>query len=97
MWSPNHLLATVTTGFGEHIAGPFIELFRLHTKSQIPALFEHYAPRLDAVAYRAAAEVFPTWFDELKPAFEESDYFFQQGYRNILRRSSEGSSGQLEY
>jgi L-lysine 2,3-aminomutase len=38
-----------------------------------------------------------TWFDELKPAFGESDFFFQQGYRNILRRSSEGPSGQLEY
>lgn len=59
MWSPNRSLATVTTGFGEHIAEPSIGPFRLHTKSHIPALFEHYAPRLDAVAYRAAAEVFP--------------------------------------
>jgi hypothetical protein len=52
-------LATVASGIREHIAEAPIGPFRLHTKSHIPALFEHYAPRLDAAAYRAAAEVFP--------------------------------------
>ena len=37
-----------------------------------------------------------TWFDELKPALGEPEFFFEEGYQNILRRSSEGSSGQLE-
>lgn len=33
--------------------------FQLYTKSQIPHLFQRYAPFLNASAYRAAAEVFP--------------------------------------
>jgi L-lysine 2,3-aminomutase len=38
-----------------------------------------------------------TWFDHLEPAFGEPSFFFEEGYREIVRRSSESSSGQLEH
>ena len=34
-------------------------VFRLYTKSQIPTLFERFAPALDPKSYLAAAHVFP--------------------------------------
>ena len=37
-----------------------------------------------------------TWFDELKLAFGEPEFFLEEGHRSILRRSSEGLSNQLE-
>lgn len=33
--------------------------FQLYTKSQIQKIFARYAPHLDSLQYRAAAEVFP--------------------------------------
>ena len=38
---------------------------------------------------------YATWIDELKPAFGEKEFFYEEGYRNIAQRNKEGSSGQL--
>lgn len=36
-----------------------------------------------------------TWIDELRPAFGEKAFFFENDYGVIVSRTSEGSSGQL--
>jgi hypothetical protein len=38
-----------------------------------------------------------TWFDELRPAFGDEEFFFEEGHRKIVQRKKEGSSGQLEW
>lgn len=37
-----------------------------------------------------------TWLDDLKPAFGEKEFFFEEDYRNIVARVGEGSSGQIQ-
>lgn len=36
-----------------------------------------------------------TWLDGLRPAFGEKEFFFEEDYRDIASRVSEGSSGQI--
>jgi hypothetical protein len=38
-----------------------------------------------------------TWIDELKPAFGQKEFFFEDDYRKIQQRRDEDSSGQLEW
>ena len=36
------------------------------------------------------------WLDELKPAFQEPEFFYEREFRAVLSRYNEGSSGQLK-
>ncbi|GAB1312747.1 Lysine 2,3-aminomutase [Madurella fahalii] len=36
-----------------------------------------------------------TWLSDLVPAFGEKEFFFESGYREIVKRIADGSSGQL--
>lgn len=36
-----------------------------------------------------------TWLSDLTPAFGEREFFYEAEYRELVKRSHEGSSGQL--
>ncbi|KAF2824028.1 hypothetical protein CC86DRAFT_298394 [Ophiobolus disseminans] len=54
-------------------------------------------PSWTSRVFFAAFDARATWFDELKPAFGDDQFFFEKEYEELGGKSHEGSSGQVRF